>query len=78
MFGDVVSKRHVNSTILRPGLVSTPMTGYASKHNSCETPETVGGALSDLSHGTKWTHGSPIHSLWGLQMAWTPDWVRHF
>ena len=78
VFANLVDKTHIQSCILRPGLVATPMTKFAASHNSCLPDETVNGTLRDLSHGTKWTHGSFIHSIWGVQMAWTPDSLRHF
>eukprot|EP00355_Strombidium_rassoulzadegani_P000311 CAMPEP_0168613274 /NCGR_PEP_ID=MMETSP0449_2-20121227/3364_1 /TAXON_ID=1082188 /ORGANISM="Strombidium rassoulzadegani, Strain ras09" /LENGTH=73 /DNA_ID=CAMNT_0008653897 /DNA_START=776 /DNA_END=997 /DNA_ORIENTATION=+ len=53
------------------------MTGYHSNwYNTCGPDETSIGTLKDLG-STIYTNGSLIHSLWGIQIRCTPDWVRN-
>lgn len=55
---------NIDSLCVCPSLVSTPMTGHATKHNSCLPSQTARGSLNDL--GTmKISFGSDIHAFWG-------------
>ena len=64
--------------VLMPGLVSTGMTNYISNsYNTCMPEQTVLGTLKDLGFRYQ-THGSLIHTLWGIQIHYTPEWLRNF
>lgn len=68
----------MDSMVLMPGLVSTRMTNYVSNsYNTCLPEETVLGTLKDLGFRYQ-THGSYIHTLWGIQIQCTPEWLRYF
>lgn len=68
----------IDSIVLAPGLVSTAMVGYVNNwYNTCLPDETAQGTLKGLGY-TKYTHGSFVHMLWAIQIAWTPDWIRHY
>ena len=63
--------------VLLPGLVSTRMTNYiTNSYNTCTPDKTASGAIKDLGFCSH-THGSLIHSIWGLQIKYTPDWLRN-
>ena len=70
-------RNKVDSMVLIPGLVSTPMTGFVqNSYNTCLPDETAEGTLKDMGYRIG-THGSLIHTLWGLQIALTPEWIRN-
>ena len=61
-----LKKGSIDNLILMPGLVSTAMTGYISNsYNTCLPDETAAGSLRDLGRRL-YTHGSVIHTLWGV------------
>lgn len=84
VFGELVQRQcasnirnKVDNMVLMPGLVSTAMTAYVQNgYNTCLPDETAEGTLKDVGFRIG-THGSLIHTLWGLQIALTPEWIRN-
>ena len=76
-FGAMLQKNNVDSTVLYPGLVTTKMTrDLKNSYNTCMPQETANGTLCNLGLA-KYTNGSMIHSLWAIQIAWTPEFIRN-
>lgn len=76
-FGKLIKRKNVDSIVLYPGLVTTSMVGNISNwYNTCLPEETASGTLSNLGLA-KYTNGSLIHTLWAIQISWTPEFVRN-
>lgn len=86
LFGNLVSdvnrkkpsSSSIDSIILLPGLVTTPMTSGIPTpwYNTCSPEQTVRGTLHDLGYRSE-TYGSPVHMAWGIQIYCTPEWLRN-
>ena len=44
-------------------------------YTTCDTHETVEGTLKSLG-SLLHSYGSDVHAVWGLQIAYTPEWAR--
>ena len=77
VFGSLIKKKNVDSLVLYPGLVTTSMVGNISNwYNTCMPQETANGTLCNLGLA-KYTNGSLIHTIWAIQIAWTPEYIRN-
>ena len=73
----MLQKKNVDSIVLLPGLVSTKMVDeYHNWYNTCMPQETANGTICNLGLA-RYTHGSMIHTLWAIQVAWTPEFIRN-
>ena len=79
-FATLINKQHsqlFDSMILNPGPVSTGMIGYSKNQYTTTSPEeTILSALKDFGYLFT-SNGSQIHSAFGVQVSYTPEWVRN-
>jgi short-subunit dehydrogenase len=77
VWGNLIERENVDSIVLYPGLVTTNMVGYLNNSfNCCMPAETANGTLCSLGRTAR-TNGSLIHSIWNVQIMWTPEYIRN-